>query len=414
MKTWRLKKGAERRIRQGHPWVFTGELANSAKETAAGEIVELKDWENRFLAYGYTHPSSQICFRKLSGNAKETDVGTVDFFKRRLQTAHEHRANAGWADVSHRWVYAEGDGLPGLIVDAFQTPHGWLAVVQCSTAGMESLKENIFSALKTFEKFQPLTVIEAANSSARKAEGLAVGEKRIVHGQEIPLTRVELTLRHGLKLEADLVKGQKTGFFLDQQANAGALRGFISQQFQKSPARILDLCCYVGQWSAHTAHALKNVGTPEAHVTLLDSSASALELAASNVSRQGATVEAICGDVMKVLEDLEEQSFDVVISDPPAFVKKKADLENGLRAYVKLNQIAMRLVKPGGLFVASSCSGQVRVSDWNSVLRSASEKAGRGFRQLAGLAHAPDHPLRPEFPEGEYLKCAIGRIDYPF
>jgi 23S rRNA (cytosine1962-C5)-methyltransferase len=417
MKIWRLKKGAERRLRQGHPWVFASELAHSAKEIAPGELIELRDGQDHFLAYGYGHPSSQICFRKLSGNSKDRDVLSVDFLVRRLRLARQHRRLAGWGDASHRWLFAEADGLPGLIADAFLTEgQGWIVVVQASTAGMERARENIFAAFQEFAgELGPMTFVEAPSSKSRAAEGLAIGEKRVVFGPAANLENTRLILRRGLKLGADLLHGQKTGFFLDQQANAASLRDFVTAQFQGAtdPVRVLDICCYVGQWGAHTAQALTAAGRG-AEVTLLDSSMAALSLAAPNVSGAGGEAKPVCGDVMKVLADFPQGSFDVVICDPPAFVKKKQDLESGLRAYAKVNQIAMKLVKPEGLLVASSCSGLVRAGDWQGVLKEASLKAGRSFKQLLTAGHAPDHPTRPEFPEGEYLKCTIGRIGYPF
>lgn len=417
MKVWRLKKGADRRLRQGHPWVFASELAHSAKEVQPGEVVELRDGADHFLAIGYAHPSSQICFRKLTSKSKETDVLSVDFFLRRLKSARAHRLQAGWADHSHRWLFAEGDGVPGLIADAFQTAdRGWVVVVQASTAGMDRVKENVFEALRTFSaELGSLTVVDAPSSKARANEGLSIGEKRVVFGDDRGLTSVPIVLRHGLKLNADLLHGQKTGFFLDQQANAEALRFYLSRQFSGAgePVRVLDICCYVGQWGSHAAHALKNAGRGS-EVTLLDSSMAALDLAAPNVVNAGGTPKPVCGDVMKVIGDFAEASFDAVICDPPAFVKKKQDLESGLRAYVKLNQAAMKLVKPGGLFVASSCSGQVRAGDWQEVMKEATVRAGRTFKQLMTQGHAPDHVVRPEFPEGEYLKCVIGRVEYPY
>ena len=142
-------------------------------------------------------------------------------------------------------------------------------------------------------------------------------------------------------------------------------------------------------------------------VTLIDSSELALSFAGPNVKRFAGEVQPICEDVLKVLGQLEPESFDVVICDPPAFVKKKADLEAGGRAYVKLNRDALRLLKPDGVYVAASCSGLVRADDWRSILSESALKSGRALRQLLGGGHGPDHPVRPEFPEGEYLKCGI-------
>ena len=219
-------------------------------------------------------------------------------------------------------------------------------------------------------------------------------------------------LRDDLLLRADLLKGQKTGFFLDQQWNVKLLRDLMPTANLSGSLKVLDICCYVGQWSAHVAQMGQRLGKP-VEVTLVDSSAQALALAERNVREQGAHAVAVEADALKGLGDLKPDSFDIVICDPPAFVKKKADLEPGLRAYVKLNRDALRTLKKGGLYVAASCSGLVRSGDWSRVLAESSLKAGRSLKQIALGGHGPDHPVRPEFPEGEYLKCVIGRADTP-
>ncbi len=417
MKTFRLKKGADRRVRQGHPWVFASELAHSAREVSAGEVVELRDAADHFLAYGYAHPSAQIAFRKLSSRQKESDVFTKEFFVRRLRAARELRKGAGWTQFSHRWLFAEADGVPGLVVDAFLTSaQGWLIVVQASTAGADRALSALFAALEEFEhELGLMSVIEAPSSKSRASEGLKIEGKRLVSGSASDLDDVEICLVSGLKLRCDILNGQKTGFFLDQQWNTRLLGELLKRQFAKreEPVRVLDICCYAGQWAAQAAKALRECESA-AHVTLMDISESAMSFAEKNVRGLAERVEIVLGDALDKLGELPAESFDVVICDPPAFVKKKADLENGMRAYVKLNREALRRAKPGGILVASSCSGLVRSGDWRQVLADASGKAGRMFQQTLKGGHGPDHPVRAEFPEGSYLKCSLGRVDYPF
>lgn len=412
MKTWRLKKGGDRRLRQGHPWVFASELAHSAKEIAPGEIVELRDFQDHFLAYGYAHPSSQICFRKISSRSQAEHLFDEPYFIERLTSARAHRQMAGWTDFSHRWLFAESDGVSGLIVDAFLTNQGWVVVVQASTAGAEKALPNVFKALKTFEKEMPsMTMIEASNSKTRKLEGLTVGGKKVISGPAKDLEKIQIELNGGVRLSVDLLGGQKTGFFLDQQWNAQLMRRILAHGDRKNKTmRVLDLCCYVGQWAAHATRELKTAGF-DVDVTLLDASAGALRLADENVQALGAKVHSVEADVLKSLSDLEPESFDVVICDPPAFVKKKADLELGLKAYVKLNRDALKTLKHGGLFVSCSCSGLVHEAEWNDILSEAALKSGRTLRQLAQGGHGPDHPVRPDFSEGRYLKCSIFRSD---
>jgi 23S rRNA (cytosine1962-C5)-methyltransferase len=417
VKIWRLKKGADRRLRQGHPWVFASELAHSSKEVTPGEVVEVRNAEDHFLAYGYAHPSAQICFRKLSGRRQESDVFSVDYFVRRLKHAREHRKNAGWTQFSHRWLFAEADGIPGLVVDAFLTSaQGWVVVAQASTAGADRALPQLFEALKTFEhELGLMSVIEAPSSKSRAAEGLKIEKKKLVFGGASDLHDAEICLVNGLKLRCDLLNGQKTGFFLDQQWNTRQLAEILKRQFAKreEPVRVLDVCSYVGQWAAQSAKALKEAES-EAHVTMLDVSAEALKFGAINLRGLAEQVETVEGDALDKLGGLEAEAYDVVICDPPAFVKKKADMEPGMRAYVKLVRESLKRTKPGGVMVASSCSGLVRGADWRQVLAEASGKSGRMFLQLAQGGHGPDHPVRPDFPEGMYLKCVTGRVDYPY
>lgn len=379
--------------------------------------MELHDFQDRFLAYGYGHPSSQICFRKLSSRAKDKDVLSERFYVERLRVARDLRLAAGLGEVSHRWMFAEADGVPGLIIDAFlSVGQGWLVVVQASTAGIEHSLPNVYLALKTFAReLGDLTIVEAPSSKARLLEGLKVNEKRVIDGPAKDLESVAIQLQGGLTLNCDLLFGQKTGFFLDQQTNAGILRGLMRNQFKtiERPVKILDICCYVGQWASHAAHSLKQNGV-KSEVTLLDVSEAALNLAERNLRGYADEVRVVRGDALEALGQLPGGYFDVVICDPPAFVKKKADLPQGLKAYAKLNRMALRTTTAGGLYVASSCSGLVKGDDWQEVLVEATVQAGRMFKQVALGGHAADHPVRPEFPEGTYLKCVFGRIDYPY
>ncbi len=429
MKIWRLKKGADRRFRQGHPWVFTSELAHSSREVQPGEVVELRDQANHFLAFGYAHPSSQICFRRLSSRAQDTDVFSPAFFTERLTRARQLRQRAGWSSVSHRWLYAEADGVPGLVVDAFRleggdstkSPFEWAVVVQASTAGVERVLPALYEALLDFQsELGEMIVVEAPSSRGRLLEGLTIKEKTVVRPiganlQALNLQNLQIVLQENLMLQADLLFGQKTGFFLDQQWNALILRKLLAPRFSliASPIRVLDICSYVGQWSAHCAHALSRVNA-QVEVTLVDQSEQALKLAEGNLQRLGSRVHSLVGDALTLVGEVEPGSYDVVICDPPAFVKKRADLSAGVTAYTKLMRDAMRATKPNGLMVASSCSGLVGPAEWQDLLHQASAKAGRGFKIMAQGGHGPDHPVRPEFPEGRYLKCDIGEISIPF
>ncbi len=414
MKIWRLKKGGDIRFRQGHPWIFSGELAHSSRDVEPGEAVELRDASDHFLAYGMAHPSSNICFRKLSGRSKETDVLSVDFFLRRFEQARQLRASVGWDQFSHRWIFAEADGLPGLVADVFKGEEE-LTVFQVSTAGMERAKDDLLTAL---EKFGKHMCLEASTSSQRKVEGLTPVSRNEFGVAAADLEDFSISLKHlerTIHLRANFASGQKTGFFLDQQWNSNLLLSLAAPECKPGRAlRVLDLCCYVGQWTAQLAFLAKHLSC-DLKADLVDVSEEALRLAKTNVERHGAEAHSFAFDVMEGWPgEIGEQQYDVVICDPPAFVKKKADLSKAISGYVKLNREAIRRVRPGGLFVSCSCSGAVREDDFFNCLNAAKTKAGRMIRWQAKGGHAPDHPVLSEFPEGQYLKCWIGTVDFPF
>lgn len=410
MKVWRLKKGGDGRFRQGHPWIFSGELGHSSRDVEPGEIVELHDSNDHFIAYGIAHPSSTICFRKLSLNAKEKDVLSVDFFIRRLEKAKALRQRLGWSGHSHRWLFGEADGMPGLVADFFKGREQDLVVFQISTAGMESVRVDFLAAL---EKLGDHAIIEASTSSHRKTEGLTPSRREVLRGSD-QFAEFEIGVKHldeQIFLKANFSGGQKTGFFLDQQWNIQLLLQILAKT-KLSKLRVLDLCSYVGQWGAQIAHLGKRLDI-DVEVDLADVSKDALTLAKANVQGAGATAHLHQVDVLEELP-FEEKAYDLVICDPPAFVKKKHDLSQGLSAYVRLNREAIRKVNPGGMMVSCSCSGGVKDADFTDALNSARMKAGRAVRWTAQGGHGPDHPVLLEFPEGQYLKCRIGSVDLPF
>ncbi len=211
----------------------------------------------------------------------------------------------------------------------------------------------------------------------------------------------------------DLLRGQKTGFYLDQTANVRLAAGLLAPRLRRGgaePVRILDLFAYVGQWGAQLAGVAAAAGR-EAHVTALDTSPAALALARPNVEARGGACEAVRADVMEDLGELPAAAFDVVVADPPAFIKGRKALHTGRAAYTKLNTGALRRVRPGGLVVTCSCSQLLPEGEFLSLLGKAARRAGREVRWIARGGQAPDHPLLAGFPEGHYLKCWIGRVD---
>jgi 23S rRNA (cytosine1962-C5)-methyltransferase len=295
-------------------------------------------------------------------------------------------------------VYGESDGLPGLVIDRY----GSACVVQIGTAGMEKLKSQIQRALEQVLHCDAL--LFKNDSSAREMEGLP-GYVEAAKGKFDELGQV---LEDGLEFQAPLAEGQKTGWFFDQAANRRNLVKYIRQG-----ARVLDVFSYVGAWGVRAAHS----GARE--VLCVDSSAAALELAASNAERNrvnernGGKLTTVRGDAFDVLQDLAKKRarFDIVVIDPPAFAKRKKDLPKALAAYKRLNQLAMQLIADDGILVSCSCSYHVSSEDLQDAIAKAAKAAGRHLQILEIGGQAPDHPVHPAIPETRYLKAYFCRVN---
>ncbi|RYZ76614.1 MAG: class I SAM-dependent rRNA methyltransferase [Proteobacteria bacterium] len=432
---WLLKKGSEKKFKFGHPWVFSSELAQSPKLTEAGQLIELREFAGEALAIGYGHPNSMISFRTLTLDPKEKI--DANFFVKRFTQAFRERKHAGVHEHSHRFIFAEGDYLPGLIIDRFflrtagsESTSAQVFVLQSSTAGMDKLLGFVVPALEDFvTKVDPTIAWEktalvfANDSKSRAMEGIAVEQKRVVKSFEgfdpdkaVIVVQPAFESMKPVLFDVDFIGGQKTGFFLDQRSNV-ALAAKAVRELARDAARegrtlrILDLFCYVGQWGTQLAAVATEAGA-KVEVTLVDASMKALELAAANVTRAGGTPTILKLDILDQLGTaVEKETFDIVICDPPAFVKKKKDLPTGTQAYVKVNKEALRKAKPGGLFVSCSCSGLFDETEFRGMLSRVTAAYFRPIRWFARGSHGPDHPQRPEFPQGTYLKSWLGLID---
>jgi 23S rRNA (cytosine1962-C5)-methyltransferase len=298
----------------------------------------------------------------------------------------------------YRLVYGESDGLPGLIIDRY----GSACVVQIGTAGMEQFKAQIQQALEQVLGCESL--LFKNDSSAREMEGLP-SYVEAAKGKVDELGRV---VEDGLEFQAPLAEGQKTGWFFDQAANRRNLVKYIRQG-----ARMLDVFSYVGAWGVRAAHS----GARE--VVCVDSSAAALELAASNAQRNGVNerngskLTTVRGDAFDVLEDLAKQRarFDVVVIDPPAFAKRKKEQPKALAAYKRLNQLAMRVTADDGILVSCSCSYHVSPEELQDAIAKAARAADRHLQILEMGGQAPDHPVHPAIPETRYLKSYFCRVN---
>jgi 23S rRNA (cytosine1962-C5)-methyltransferase len=385
----RLKRNEDRRLHAGHLWVFSNEVDTGQSPLTkfkAGELVRVLAHNDRALGLAYVNPNSLIAARML----ETWKVPDTAWFAARIRSAMALRDRL-YPKPYYRLVYGESDGLPGLVIDRF----GSRCVVQIGTAGMELLKEPIQQALNQVLKCDAL--LFKNDSAAREMEGLPSYVETAKGNFDEP----SLVLEDGLEYLAPLLDGQKTGWFFDQAANRGALSKYV-----RRGARALDVFSYVGAWGVRAAHS----GAGE--VLCVDSSASALDLAAANAARNGVKLAVRKGDAFDVLEDLGKQraSFDIVIIDPPAFAKRKKDLPKALAAYKRLNQLAIQVTADDGVLVSCSCSFHVSAEDLQHTIAKAARGAEKRAQILEMGGQAQDHPVHPAIPETRYLKAYFCRI----
>ncbi|OGW12315.1 MAG: hypothetical protein A3G93_15485 [Nitrospinae bacterium RIFCSPLOWO2_12_FULL_45_22] len=379
-----LQPGCDQRIKQGHPWVFSNEVQGRLKEYSPGEIVEVLDAQGRFIGKGYVNPNSLIAVRILTRYREDIDGA---FFMRRIAAAWEYRQKVYPRRDSLRVVYSEGDLLPGLIVDKFND----CLVVQFHTLGMEIRKDVILAALESV--FIPRVIVLRNDVSVRRLEGLPL-EKKVAKGL---LSGPIVIQEDGLRFQVDILEGQKTGFFFDQSENRLKLQRYVSQ------GEVLDCFCYTGAWALHAAAAGAR------RVIGLDSSQRALELARINAELNG--LDGVCqfyrADIFQGIEDLvgDNKGFDAIILDPPSLAESRKSLPTALKGYEKINYQALKLLKPGGILVTSSCSYHIGMRQLQDVILKAAKKAGRAVRLVAYGHQSPDHPILLAAPETEYLKC---------
>lgn len=379
-----------KRVLAGHLWIFSNELLESPAGYEAGSLVSVYDMKDNFLGTGYINPASLISVRLLTREQEEVDR---DFFMRRITGALEMRRRLSVAADAGRLVFSEGDYLPGLVADRY----GSCLVLQFLTAGMEALKDVIISI---FDEIINTEVIIVRNDSrSRLLEGLPL-YKEIAKGLPEPPPVIS---EDGVLFEVDAYEGQKTGFFLDQRENRSAFARLIKE------GRGLDLFCYTGGWALRLAAA-------GAHVTGVDESERAVKQSERNAELNGLSGRAVFvrEDVFSFLKnELAEGGgrYDFIVLDPPAFVKSSSKVKEAVKAYRRLNELCMRLLRPGGLLATSSCSYHLGREMFLDMLRAAGKESGRGLRMLALGSQGRDHPVLLSMPETEYLKCAFLVVD---
>jgi 23S rRNA (cytosine1962-C5)-methyltransferase len=395
----RLHPRAERAVKRGHPWVFDHGISSQRQEGRAGDLAVIFDRDNRFLAIGLYDPSSPIRVRVLHhGSPLSIDA---EWLTGRIGEAHERRTGLLETDTSgYRLIHGENDRMPGLIVDRYGEN---LVVKLYSAAWIPHLRSVLPSLIDLLAPERiVLRLSRAVQKQADELSGLHDGQ--LLHGPR--LTGPVLFRENGLVFEADLLKGQKTGFFLDQRDNRARVGA-------RSRGRsVLNVFSYTGGFSLYAAR-----GGARA-VTSLDLSGPALAAAERNfghnlhiASVANAAHHLLRGDAFDVLRDLgrDQQRFDVVILDPPSFAKSQGEIDGAIRSYQKLTRLGLDVLGSGGLLVAASCSSRVSEAAFVEAVTGAARKAGRPLRVIEQTGHAIDHPI--VIPEAAYLKCVFAEVE---
>jgi len=410
-----LKPNRERSILNRHPWIFSGAVASIQVDAASGDTIIIRSSTGEFLAHAAYSPKSQIVARVWSWDEGETI--DKNFFAQRIVKSIESRSSLSAITNAMRWVNAESDGIPGLVVDRYAQ----FAVCQFLTAGAEKWKREIADVLMMQEGI--VGVYERSDVDVREKEGLqqSVGvlrgetppdvieiyeemsfrAKRGISetAQEIPRG---YAARNDIGLLVDIKHGHKTGFYLDQRENREVVKQYAKDR------DVLNAFCYTGAFSvaAWQGGAKSVVG--------LDSSAPALSLAKKNLELNGLPVGGITeGDVFSTLRTYRDsrQSFDLIILDPPKLAHSQAQVDKASRAYKDMNLLALKLLRPNGILITFSCSGSISEDLFQKIIFGAALDAKRDVQIIKRLAQASDHPVRVTFPEGAYLKGLVCRID---
>lgn len=384
-----LRKKIGDRVVNGHPWIFSNELGDVDGDYQPGDIVEVYSYNGSFIGKGYINPSSQITIRLLTRD-KEEQVNN-DFFYNKIKEAWEYRKQIGYVE-NCRLIFGEADGLPALIIDKFND----YLVIQTLALGIDIWKEAIVDALKRI--FSPKGIYERNDVPVREVEGLP----QIKGFLSDPFDTNIIINENGLKFHVDIVNGQKTGYFLDQQDNRRAIQHIVKD------ADVLEAFCYTGTFSMHAAH----YGAKS--VLGLDISEKAVATATANAKLNGfedrCRFEAVNAfDVLKTWSK-ENKKYDVVMIDPPAFTKSRANIQKAVTGYKEINLRSMKLVKPGGFLVTASCTNLVPPEMFLETIGAAAKDAKRKLRQVAWQTQAADHPILWHVPTTQYLKFLIVQV----
>ncbi|MBB2496907.1 class I SAM-dependent rRNA methyltransferase [Aquipseudomonas ullengensis] len=388
----RLKANADRRLRAGHLWVYSNEIdvaATPLNGFAAGDQAILEAAGGKPLGIVAMSPNNLICARLLSRDVKH--VLDKSLLVHRLNVCLSLRERL-FDKPFYRLVYGDSDLLPGLVVDRF----GDHLVVQLASAAMERNKDALIEAL--VQVLKPRGILFKNDSAARDAEGL---ERYVDTAFGVVPEWVDLE-ENGVKFQAPVLEGQKTGWFYDHRMNRARLAPYVQGK------RVLDLFSYIGGWGVQAAA----FGASE--VFCVDASGFALDGVERNATLNGCAEKVTCveGDVFAALKELKsaEERFDVIVADPPAFIKRKKDIKNGEAAYRRLNETAMRLLNKDGILVSASCSMHLEEDNLQNILLTSARHLDRNIQLLERGAQGPDHPVHPAIAETRYIKSLTVRL----
>jgi 23S rRNA (cytosine1962-C5)-methyltransferase len=382
-----LKSGKEQSVKRLHPWVFSGAIKKIYGNPEEGDLVDVYDNKDNFLAVGHYQPSS-IAVRILSFQHVDPDIG---FFRDRISKAISYRKAIGISgqnDINvFRLIHGEGDGLPGLIIDYYNG----VAVIQMHSLGFYRIRKEIAAILLELFKDQIVAVYDKSEGTIPHMSG-AVVTNEFLYGNSEPVIVTE----NGYKFKIDWTSGQKTGFFIDQRDNRKLLEEYSSGR------SVLNMFGYTGGFSVY---AMKNASL----VHTVDSSYSAIQLAKENIRLnygEDSRHEAYQVDAFEYLNDIKDK-YDLIILDPPAFAKHNNVLANALQGYKRLNMKAIEQIKPGGIIFTFSCSQVVTKENFRKSVFAAAANTGRTVRILYQMSQPPDHPVNIYHPESEYLKGLV-------
>lgn len=384
-----LKSGKEESLKRFHPWIFSGAIARVENEPEEGEVVDVYTSEKEFIACGHFQIGS-IAVRVLSFVQEPVDRA---FWVRKLSCARKVREALGFIGNpqtnTYRLVHGEGDNLPGLIVDIY----GKTAVMQAHSAGMHLDRMEIAAALSEVMDDTVQNIYYKSETTLPFKADLLATENGFIRGGSVD----NVAMENGLKFHVDWLKGQKTGFFVDQRENRRLLERYAAGR------NVLNMFCYTGGFSFYAMRGGARL------VHSVDSSSKAIDLTNENVQLNfpgDVRHQAFAEDAFKYLDRMGEQ-YDLIILDPPAFAKHRDALRNALRGYTKLNAKAFEKIRPGGILFTFSCSQVVTKDNFRNAVFTAAAQAGRSVRILHQLTQPGDHPVNIYHPEGEYLKGLV-------